>query len=131
VFGIQQTGSNAGAISPVLGSPFNTLYSPYSFAMQSNPGGVLLYSFSLVTDGTFNPIEGYQLNSSTGALTAVSGSPFLNFLGSEGEFDQAGNYLFVANETTLTAYQVSSAGALTGEGSIVEGFGPVAITDVP
>jgi len=26
---------------------------------------------------------------------------------------------------------VSSAGALTGEGSIVEGFGPVAITDVP
>jgi len=131
VFGIQQTGSNAGAISPVLGSPFNTLYSPYSFALQSNPGGVLLYSFSLVTDGTFNPIEGYQLNSSTGALTAVSGSPFLNFLGSEGEFDQAGNYLFVANETTLTAYQVSSAGALTGEGSIVEGFGPVAITDVP
>jgi len=127
VFGIQQTGE----IQPVLGSPFTTLYSPYSIALQSNPGGVLLYSFSLLTDGTFNPIEGYQLNPSTGALTPVAGSPFLNFLGSNGEFDQGGNYLFVTNELTLTAYQVSSTGQLTGQGSIVEGFGSIAITDVP
>jgi 6-phosphogluconolactonase len=131
VFGIQQTGSNAGAISPVLGSPFTTVYSPYSFALQSNSGGALLYSFSLLTDGTFNPIEGYELNPSTGALTPVSGSPFLTFLGSNGEFDQSGNYLFVTNATTLTAYQVPSTGELTGEGSIVEGFGSIAITDVP
>jgi hypothetical protein len=131
VFAIQPTGSNAGAISPVPGSPFTTLYSPYSIALQSNPGGVLLYSFSLLTDGTFNPIEGYQLNPSTGALTPVSGSPFLDFLGSGGEFDQSGNYLFVINATTLTAYQVSSAGQLTGDGSIVEGFGPIAIADAP
>ncbi len=130
VFGIQ-TGSNAGAISPVPGSPFRTVNSPFSIALQPNSGGVLLYSFSLLTDGTFNPIEGYQLNPSTGALTAVSGSPFPNFLGSNGEFDQSGNYLFVTNANTLTAYNVSSAGALTGEGSIVEGFGPIAITDVP
>ncbi|MFZ0859343.1 MAG: hypothetical protein WCA27_03505 [Candidatus Sulfotelmatobacter sp.] len=131
VFDIQQTGSNAGAISPVVGSPFTTLYSPYNIAVQPNSGGVLLYSFSLLTNGTFNPIEGYQLNTSTGALTPVPGSPFLSFLGSEGEFDQSGNYLFVTNETTLTAYRVSSAGLLTGDGSIVEGFGPIAITDVP
>ena len=127
VFGIQQTGE----IQPVLGSPFTTLYSPYSIAMQPNSGGVLLYSFSLLTDGTFNPIEGYQLNPSTGALTPVSGSPFLTFFGSNAEFDQGGNYLFVTNQTTLTAYQVSSTGQLAGEGSIVEGFSSIAIADVP
>jgi hypothetical protein len=131
VFGIQQTGSNAGAISQVTGSPFTTVYSPYSIALQPNSGGVLLYSFSLLTDGTFNPIEGYQLNPSTGALTVVSGSPFLSFLGSNGFFDQSGSYLFVLNETTLTAYQVPSNGVLTGEGSLLEGWGPIAITDVP
>jgi hypothetical protein len=131
VFGIQQTGSNAGAVSLVAGSPFTTVYSPYSIALQPNSGGVLLYSFSLLTDGTFNPIEGYQLNPSTGALTTISGSPFLNFLGSNGFFDQGGNYLFVLNETTLTAYQVPSDGELTGEGSLLEGWGSVAVADVP
>lgn len=131
VFGIQQTGTTAGAISPVPGSPFSTVYSPYTFALQQNSGGVLLYSFSLLTDGTGNPIEGYQLNPSTGELTAVAGSPFLDFSESYGFFDQSGAYLFALNETTLTAYQVPSNGQLTGEGSLVEGWGAIAIADAP
>jgi hypothetical protein len=131
VFGIQQTGTTAGAISPVPGSPFPTVYSPFTFALQQNSGGVLLYSFSLLTDGTGNPIEGYQLDPSTGALTAIAGSPFLDFPESYGFFDQSGGYLFAVNELTLTAYQVPSSGQLTGEGSLLEGWGSIALADAP
>jgi hypothetical protein len=125
VFSIQQSGSNAGAITPVAGSPFATLYSPLSIAVQPNTGGELLYSFST------NPVEGYQLNPSTGALTPVTGSPFSTFNAQSGRFDQSGSYLFGLDANTLTAYQVSSNGVLVSVGSLVEGWGPLTITDVP
>ena len=118
VYGIQQTGSAAGAITPVSGSPFATVYSPYSIAVQPNTGGVFVYSFSLNGVGTGdNPIEGYQLNTSTGALTAIPGSPFATSAatGDSGQFDQTGTYLFVLNSTTTTmgVYNVGTTGDLT------------------
>jgi hypothetical protein len=135
VFSIQQTGAGAGAISPVLGSPFATFYSPYSIAVQPGHGGNLVYSFSLNNNGTstpFNPIEGFQLNGSTGALTAISGSPFNNFIASQGQFDQSGAYLFTMGGVTLSAYQVPSGGALASAGSTTQVFSTtVAIADVP
>jgi 6-phosphogluconolactonase (cycloisomerase 2 family) len=96
VFSIQQAGPNAGAISPVAGSPFNTVYSPLSIAVQLNTNGNLVYSFGVNdSDLAFNPIEGYQL-SSRGTLTAVTGSPFSNVAeGSLAQFDQSGAFLFV------------------------------------
>ncbi len=124
VFGIQQSGTTAGAISPVLGSPFATLYSPFGIAIQ--PAGEFLYSFST------NPVEGYQVNTSTGAITPVTGSPFITDTIQEGEFDQSGTYLFGRGGNTLTAYQVSSTGSLNAMGDLVEGWGTIiAIADVP
>jgi len=125
VYAITQSGTDAGALTAVAGSPFATQYSPQDIAVQPNTGGDLVYSFGL--DDTllgFNSAEGFSINSSTGALTTVSGSPFANAaLGSWGQFDQSGAYLFefadVYNPGTsvytyeLSAFDVSSAGLLT------------------
>jgi 6-phosphogluconolactonase len=134
VFGIQQTGTNAGAIAQVSGSPFTTVYSPYSIAVQSNAGGDLVYSFSLEGTGSgYNPIEGYQLNTSTGALTAVSGSPFTSLgIGYLGQFDQSGAFLSVyGSGPVLGILDVGSGGALTQPISSVDltEAGPWVITD--
>jgi hypothetical protein len=96
-----------------------------------------VYSFSLDENGSnetgSNPIEGYQLDTSTGALTAVGGSPFTSFEEWGGQFDQSGTFLFTTNgELTLTAYQASSDGSLTSLASLAEGWGAgIAIADVP
>jgi hypothetical protein len=115
VFSIQST----GAITPVAGSPFSTVYAPYSIATQSNSGGELVYSFSLTgTSGTYNAVEGYTLNTSTGALTAVPSSPFTSVAnGYLGQFDQSGAFLTVYNNIisneVLQVLAVGSDGALT------------------
>lgn len=130
VFSIQQSGTTAGALTPVTGSPFVTLYSPIGIAVQPT-GGEVVYSFS-VGQTVVNPIEGYQLNASTGALTKVAGSPFTAFQAQDGAFDQSGAYLFGAFGNTLTGYQVSSNGGLASKASITEGWGTIiAIADVP
>jgi len=133
VFSIQTSGANAGAITPVAGSPFVTQFSPYSIAVQP-AGGEFVYSFSLNSSGSGNPIEGYQLNPSTGALTAVVGSPFTALTGQTGQFVQSGTYLFGLNGLTLTAYQGSSTGVLTSLATSASTLGfepPTAVTDVP
>lgn len=135
VFNIQQTGATPGAITPVAGSPFATFYSPYAIAVQSNSGGDLVYSFSISSTGTTNPIEGYQLNTSTGALTAVSGSPFSSLsTGIWGQFDQSGAFLFVLDTAAsqLAPFEVSSGGVLTQPIPPVTTVGGYwAVTDVP
>jgi 6-phosphogluconolactonase len=125
VFAITQSGTDAGAIAPVSGSPFATAFSPFSIAVQPNTNGNLVYSFGLNDTLTgFNSTEGYAINASTGALTAVADSPFSNAaLGTWGQFDQSGEFLFIFGGvynlgTQVTTYQLSaldvgSGGALT------------------
>jgi 6-phosphogluconolactonase len=124
VFRIQQTGASAGAITPVPGSPFTTTYSPFTIAaMPPATGNEFVYSFSLNDQGSaFNAIEGYQLNTTTEALTAISGSPFSNIASGEwGQFDQLGSYLVVYGNGSstggappeLNAFSVASTGALS------------------
>jgi hypothetical protein len=116
VFGI---GTN-GAITPVSGSPFATQFAPFNIAVQPNDqSGAFIYSFSLI-DATQNPgpnpVEGYQLNPSTGALTAVAGSPFTGndqSRASWGGFDPSGAYLFFDSEQTFVPYSVGSTGNIT------------------
>jgi len=123
VFAIQSTGTNAGAISEVSGSPFATQFSPFNIAVEpASSGGEFVYSFSINDAGTgYNPIEGFQLSTSTGTLTGISGSPFSGVAtGHWGQFDQSGALLFVysdvlggATSTQLSALAVSSTGVLT------------------
>ena len=93
VFSITQSGATAGAITEK--SPSLTTTPPYGIAVQSNAGGNLIYSFSLIDSGKgFNATEGFTLNSD-GTLSAVSGSPFANAeVGDTGQFDQSGSFLF-------------------------------------
>jgi hypothetical protein len=119
--------SSTGAISPVSGSPFDTVYSPFSIAVSPNSGGNLVYSFGFNADATaFNPPEGYEI-SSTGTLTAVAGSPFTGLpsgsAGSWGQFDQSGAFLInyanyvdpstATSITQLSPFNVATGGALT------------------
>ncbi|MGA9393114.1 MAG: hypothetical protein WBV69_21975 [Candidatus Sulfotelmatobacter sp.] len=137
VFNIQSTGTSAGAITQVVGSPFSTKYPPHSLVVQHNSGGNLMYSLSLsTTGGNFNAIEGYELNASTGALTAISGSPFTNVAsGYLGQFDQSGTLFSVYGSSGGTAQlavlAVGSGGALTQPVSPVDltALGPWVITD--
>jgi hypothetical protein len=127
VFSITQSGSSAGALTAVTGSPFATVNSPLSIAVQSNTGGDLVFSFGVNDTLTgFNPPEGYSINSG-GTLTAVSGSPFSNAeVGYLGAFDQSGAFMFLGMQSflgvgdgsgvityQLSAFDVSSAGAVT------------------
>lgn len=121
VFNITQSGSSAGAIAPVSGSPFATTYVPITFAVQPNSGGTLIYTFSEnATQTGFNPIEGFQLNTTTGALTVANGSPYTGVSGGfSGQFDQSGANLLVygdlsnGSSVTLGALSVGSDGTLT------------------
>jgi 6-phosphogluconolactonase len=115
VFSIAQSGASAGAITPVSGSPFATAFSPYSIAVQPVTGE-FVYSFSLGSSNVENHIEGYQLNTSTGALIAVSGSPFTSIpIAISGQFDQSGAFLFAydSQTTDLTPLEVGAGGVLT------------------
>jgi hypothetical protein len=124
VFSIAQSGATAGAITPVSGSPFPTVFSPFSIAVQSNTSGNLLYSFSINDTATgFNAAEGYTI-SSAGVLTADTGSPFSGLTnGSWGQFDQSGAFLFDYGSfldintntvvTQLSPFDVGTGGALT------------------
>ena len=122
VFSISSTGS----IAPVSGSPFTTVYSPFSIAVSPETGGNLVYSFSFNDSATaFNAVEGYTISSS-GALAADSGSPFsglpIDSSGSWGQFDQSGtllmsyaNFTDDTNQeiTQISPFAVSSGGALS------------------
>jgi 6-phosphogluconolactonase len=123
VFNITQTGTNAGAITPVTTSPFSTVYSPFGIAVQSDTGGNLVYSVSINDTATgYNPVEGYSLSTS-GTLTAVTGSPFTGVgNGQWAQFDQSGAFLFVYQSyentagqtiTQLVPLSVASGGTLT------------------
>jgi hypothetical protein len=99
VFTITPSGPTAGALTEVTNSPFATVFSPANIAVQPNAGnGSFVYSFSVNnTDSGYNSIEGYALNTTTGALTAIApGSPFGSVTPSPwGQFDQSGDFLFV------------------------------------
>jgi hypothetical protein len=125
VFSITQSGSNAGAITAASGSPFVTTYSPFSIAVQSNVGGTFVYSMSFNDTATgFNPIEGYTISTTSGALTVDTGSPFSGVGdGSWAQFDQSGVLLMAYASylnpqtgvitTQLSPIDVGSGGALT------------------
>jgi hypothetical protein len=108
--------SSTGTLTEVPNSPFPTVFSPFSITVQPNSGGNLVYSFGLNDTATgFNAPEAYQIDATTGALTAVSGSPFTNAaIGDLAQFDQSGTNLFVLSEVmnTSTSTLTDSIGAL-------------------
>jgi len=109
VFAIDPT---TGIPSPVNGQPFPTSATPNFVAVH--PSGKFLYVSELDSSqaGVF---EGFQLDSSTGAVTALSNSPFSNFASMyECQFDQSGANLFCVSSTGYTVLTIDpSTGAPT------------------
>jgi hypothetical protein len=130
VFSINQT---TGVPSPATGSPVSTTFSPFTIAAQPpSSNGEFIYSFSLNDTATgYNAIEAFQLNTSTGALTTVTGSPFSNvFLGYWGQFDQSGANLLVYSNILTSSGTQTQLGALAvgSDGSLTQPISPVTLT---
>lgn len=86
--------SQSGALSPIGGSPFATGAGPLQDAID--PTGRFLYT---ACNGS-NSISAFTIDSSTGVLTPVSGSPFTATLGIGAwdlAIDATGRFLYVAN----------------------------------
>jgi 6-phosphogluconolactonase len=82
-------------------------------------GGLALTStnFLYVADSGNNAVDAFSVNTSTGALTAVSGSPFTvaSGQGAQGmSVDPAGKFLFVTQHNTnqVAAFAIGSSGQL-------------------
>jgi 6-phosphogluconolactonase len=131
VFSIDQS---TGALTQVSGSPFATTSIPGDLVVH--PNGTLVYTFNNVVNSPTpgpTPVEGFQLDTTSGQLTALAGSPFGGMVAPHGFFDQSGAFLFLHPSDKIEVASVDSAtGALVAVGSPVTGVGlsqKLAVTD--
>lgn len=120
VFNISQT----GGLSAASGSPFAAVASPNRLVVS--PNGAFVYTFDLFTlasqSTSIEPMEGFSLNASTGALTSLGSFDGLNV--EAAQFDQSGTNLFAVMETNS---QLFSTYVLTADPS----SGAVAASSLP
>ncbi len=100
--------SSTGALRAVAGSPFAAGTNPDSVTVD--PSGRFAYVANFCVSGndcSVGTVSAYTINSSTGALRAVAGSPFAagNGPGSV-TVDPSGRFAYVANsgDNTVSAY---------------------------
>ncbi len=126
VFSIDQT---TGVPTPVAGSPFATTAAPFDFAIS--PNGKFVYLTGSTPGGTVTSIEGYQMDTTTGNLTALPGSPFTTLpAATQCKFEQSGGEMFCATASGLTVLLANpSTGALSMGPSLVVSDYPFAVTD--
>jgi 6-phosphogluconolactonase (cycloisomerase 2 family) len=113
ILGYRVTG--LGSLTPITGSPFPTPRRPDSISID--PSGRFLYASS--GDGaapTDAAVLAYAINQTTGALTAVPGSPFP--AGSDIDtvvVDPTGRFLYAGDFTgqQVFAFSINGLGALT------------------
>ncbi len=127
VFSIDST---TGVPTPVANSPFTTTSAPFDFAVSPNGKFVYVTGNDPVTNAIL-PIEGYQLDSTTGNLTALPGSPFMTLPpATQCKFEQSGGEMFCATASGLTVILANpSTGALSSGPSLSVSSFPFAVTD--
>lgn len=104
-----------GAPTPVAGSPFATTSAPFDFAIS--PNGEFVYVVGNDLSGNIAALEGYQLDTTTGALTALPGSPFTTLPTDliQCKFEQGGGEMFCASDFTQTSrFSVLTTNPSTG-----------------
>ncbi len=100
----------AGVLSPINGSPFAAGATPLGLGID--PQGAFLY----VANGGSNNVSAYAIDSSSGALGAVNGSPFPT--GGVGPsavaVDADTSFVYVTEQTShdIAAFTIASNGAL-------------------
>ena len=106
--------SSTGALRAVAGSPFAAGIFPFSVTVD--PSGRFAYVANQGIGVSTSTVSAYTINSSTGALSAVSGSPFsAGYEPDSVTVDPSGRFAYVANYggDTVSAFTInSSTGAL-------------------
>jgi len=110
--------STSGALTPVAGSPFSTQANfPGPSGLAIDGGGKFLYVSMSGTVNANNVVSGFAIDSTTGTLTQIAGSPFTT--GKDPlrvATDPAGRFLLTANsqDSTVSAFTIdSTSGGLT------------------
>jgi 6-phosphogluconolactonase (cycloisomerase 2 family) len=105
-----------GALSPVTGSPFSTGFFPRTLTIDP-AGKFLCATISSSFQGTSTSVFAYSIDLSSGALTAVPGSPFTAGQNPvAAAVDPSGRFLFVANNAgnSVSAFSIDpDTGVLT------------------
>jgi 6-phosphogluconolactonase (cycloisomerase 2 family) len=109
---------NQGQLTPVAGSPFAAGDSPHGLVFAAS--GKFLYTAN--SGGTNSTISGFSVDPSSGALNALSGSPFTLAVDHSMAADRTGRYLYVTTDGGVVGYGIDHA---TGALSALAGF-PVA-----
>lgn len=116
----------SGTLTPIPGSPFPTPVEAVLFYTAADPAGRFLYASFPFTNTVgpsppapipANSIAAWSIDSTTGSLTVVSGSPFVtgNVPG-QMVIDPAGKFLYVPNaqDRTVSGFTIDAvSGALT------------------
>jgi DNA-binding beta-propeller fold protein YncE len=108
--------SSTGALTAVAGSPFATVVNGGPIGVAVSPNGQFLYAALAGSTGTGNQIAAMTINSGTGSLAAIAGSPFTT--GNEPgliAIDPSGKFLYSPNiaDNTVSAFSIDSSGGLT------------------
>jgi hypothetical protein len=125
---VYKVNTTTGVLTEVTGSPFTAGLWPHGIAFTPNLNGTV---FAAIANNASNTVSVYKVNTTTGAFTQISGSPFAT--GSQ-PYNVAfspvvGGNLYAAipnnNATTTSVYQVNTTtGAFTSLGTITVGSGP-------
>jgi 6-phosphogluconolactonase len=106
--------SSTGALAPVAGSPFAPTAKAEAMGFAIHPSGKFLYAS---TGSAANGILAWSVDATTGALTPMTGAPFLPGATTySATFDQAGKFLYVSAGANLGILGFSvdaGTGALT------------------
>jgi 6-phosphogluconolactonase (cycloisomerase 2 family) len=120
-----------GVPTEVNGSPFVTGSAPFDLAIS--PNGKFVYTVGTPSGtSTAGPIEGFQMDLTSGALTKLSGSPFTALpTASQCFFDQSGANLVCDSSGKLVVLGASTTtGALTNVAALSGSGGfPFGVTD--
>jgi 6-phosphogluconolactonase (cycloisomerase 2 family) len=120
-----------GVPTEVNGSPFVTGSAPFDLAIS--PNGKFVYTVGTPSGtSTVGPIEGFQMDLTSGALTKLSGSPFTALpTASQCFFDQSGANLVCDSSGKLVVLGASTTtGALTNVATLSGSGGfPFGVTD--
>ncbi len=104
---------STGALSAVNNSPFATVTST-PLNLRIHPSSQFVYSFGLDSNSNFAALEGFAIDPSSGALTALSNSPFTTLsIVADCKWDQGGGEAFCA-DVASSAFSVLDTNTSTG-----------------
>jgi 6-phosphogluconolactonase len=110
--------NSTGALTPIPGSPFPTQAGfPGPAALTLGGGGKFLYVGMVGTVNVNNTISGFSIDSATGVLNPLAGSPFPAGQGPiRVASDSRGRFLFSANlfDDTISAFTIDRTSGLLG-----------------